>query len=97
MVDLIEKSFFWIVANTRRYNFIAALSILSILAATIFSAKPLSAASANQESDAAALRLIEIETPIKAPDFTLNDIEGKAVRLASLKNSPLMLYFWASW
>jgi peroxiredoxin len=33
----------------------------------------------------------------KAPDFTLNDINGKAVSLSSLKGKVVLIDFWASW
>jgi cytochrome c biogenesis protein CcmG, thiol:disulfide interchange protein DsbE len=32
-----------------------------------------------------------------APDFTLNDIDGDAVALSSLRGQPVVLNFWASW
>jgi len=32
-----------------------------------------------------------------APDFQLQDIEGQTVTLSSLRGSPVMLNFWASW
>lgn len=32
-----------------------------------------------------------------APDFTLNDINGNAVRLSSLRGKPVLVNFWATW
>ena len=31
------------------------------------------------------------------PPFTLPDLDGKPVSLASLKDRPALLYFWATW
>ncbi len=33
----------------------------------------------------------------EAPDFTLRDVDGKAVTLSSLKGKPVMINFWATW
>lgn len=33
----------------------------------------------------------------KAPDFTLRDLNGKAVNLASLKGKTVIVDFWATW
>jgi peroxiredoxin len=32
-----------------------------------------------------------------APDFTLNDLDGKPTKLAELKGSVVLLHFWATW
>lgn len=37
-----------------------------------------------------------LETP-KAPDFTVYDAEGNAVRLSDFAGKPVVLNFWASW
>ena len=34
---------------------------------------------------------------IKAPDFTVSDAGGSAVRLSDLRGKPVVLNFWASW
>lgn len=33
----------------------------------------------------------------KAPDFSLKDMNGRSVSLASLKGRPVILNFWATW
>ena len=33
----------------------------------------------------------------RAPDFQLNDIEGKLVSLSNFRGKPVMLNFWATW
>ena len=32
-----------------------------------------------------------------APDFTLNDLDGKPLRLSSLRGKPVLINFWATW
>lgn len=33
----------------------------------------------------------------EAPDFTLNDMEGKPVQLSALRGEPVVVNFWATW
>ncbi|MBI2350230.1 MAG: TlpA family protein disulfide reductase [Deltaproteobacteria bacterium] len=37
------------------------------------------------------------ETPIRAPDFILEDLSGKKLSLKSLKGKVVFLNFWATW
>ncbi len=37
------------------------------------------------------------EEKIKAPDFTVTDADGNAVKLSDLFGKPIVLNFWASW
>jgi hypothetical protein len=98
MLDLITPRQDWTVTGRRVYRLPGPPSILSILlTGIIWFVTPLGAASLNYEKDFSELRLIEVKPPFKAPDFALKDIRGKAIRLGTFPNNPLMLYFWASW
>ncbi len=33
----------------------------------------------------------------RAPDFTLVDLDGRAIRLSDLRGEPVLLNFWATW
>lgn len=44
-----------------------------------------------------ALGLILFESGIKAPDFTLPDLNGNSVSLLSEARSATLLVFWSSW
>lgn len=55
---------------------------------------PLSAA---DTQDFEALKLVVMSPPRKAPEFALEDLRGKEVRLSAFRGKPLMLYFWATW
>ncbi|HEY2990653.1 MAG TPA: redoxin domain-containing protein [Candidatus Binatia bacterium] len=46
---------------------------------------------------AAKLAIEKSEKVIPAPDFTLEDISGKRVRLHDLKGKAVFLNFWATW
>jgi len=35
--------------------------------------------------------------PFPAPEFTLNDLEGKKASLSDYKGKPLIINFWATW
>lgn len=37
------------------------------------------------------------QTNIKAPDFTLRDVNGRTVSLSSLKGKVILVNFWATW
>ena len=39
----------------------------------------------------------QLEVGSKAPDFTMNDIEGNPFTLSSLKGKVVMIDFWATW
>ena len=38
-----------------------------------------------------------LKSEVAAPDFTLNDIDGKPVRFSDFKGKNVVLIFWASW
>lgn len=48
---------------------------------------------AEEETDGEAAK----EEPVMAPDFTVYDEEGNAVKLSDFIGKPVILNFWASW
>ena len=55
---------------------------------------PLAAAAA---PDFAALQIQPYNPPKPAPAFTLPDLEGRQVSLASLRGKVVLLFYWATW
>jgi len=41
--------------------------------------------------------LSRLPTPVTAPDFTLEDMDGKPYTLSSLRGKVVMVNFWATW
>ena len=41
--------------------------------------------------------LSRLPTPVTAPDFTLEDMDGKSYTLSSLRGKVVMINFWATW
>lgn len=46
---------------------------------------------------ASALVCTALSVGSKAPDFQLNDFNGKSIKLADYTDKPTVLVFWASW
>ena len=60
-----------------------------------FYGKAISAARQAKEAEERAAKLQA--TGVEAPDFTLNDINGKPLSLSSLRGKHVVLDFWGSW
>ena len=48
-------------------------------------------------ADFARIEVQPYDPPKPAPVFTLPDLQGKTVRLESLRGKVVLLYFWATW
>ena len=60
--------------------------------------------SKKQQAEATVAETVEVETStaveadgVMAPDFTLNDLNGKPLTLSSLRGKYVVLDFWGSW
>ncbi len=70
-------------------SLILSLSVVFIVAATVFSAP----APASAQGGSAG-----VFTGNTAPDFELKDLKGVSVTLSSFKGKkPVLIYFWATW
>ena len=47
--------------------------------------------------DFASLQIQPYESPKPAPAFTLPDLQGRQVSLASLRGKVVLLFYWATW
>ena len=76
--------------NIRRkaYIFLAAFALMVIAA-------PMSASAQSQEEQIEATTLIKQGD--KAPDFTVEMVDGQKIALSSLKGKVVLINFWATW
>ena len=82
-----------------RFQIALATAVLSIL---VFPAVPVAAALQSGEADAIVPHgtpdtLAAKDKRVAAPDFTLNDADGKPITLSALKGKVVLLDFWATW
>ena len=52
---------------------------------------------ANIDSSLDALGFIKLQNDPDAPDFTLQDVSGKSVRLTDQRGKVVFLTFWTTW
>lgn len=78
------------IQNIRRkaYIFLVAFALMVIAA-------PMSASAQSQEEQIEATTLIKQGD--KAPDFTVEMVDGQKIALSSLKGKVVLINFWATW
>lgn len=71
------------------------MGVISILLMSILI---ISACSQNESASQNSMQNVGINKGQIPPDFTINTIEEKEIKLSEFKNNkPILLYFWASW
>lgn len=87
-----EKTMQW---NSNKKKLFLAGIILLLIITILLSSKPIQTAKENKEPES------KITTGILegnlAPDFELNDLKGKKVKLSDFKGKNIILNFWATW
>jgi thiol-disulfide isomerase/thioredoxin len=83
--------------NRKTRMILLAATFVVFIAAAIFAYNSLSQRVSPQNDIKAAQTEGEASEKVKAPDFTVLDIDGNAVKLSDLLGKPVVLNFWASW
>jgi peroxiredoxin len=74
-----------------------SLKSLAGLAAAVWLGSFLVACSPQNTTTAATSSVKPVKERKEAPDFTLKDIDGRAVRLSDYRGKVVLLNFWATW
>ena len=74
-----------------------ALVLISVLIAGIIVFEQDASAKSNQPLQSSSNATSENSTKLKAPDFTLTDMEGNNVSLSDYKGNVIIINFWATW
>ena len=69
----------------------------TIILALVLNAVAIADGGSFNPQDLKKLQVISFVPPEKAPEFSLQNLEGETVKLSSFRGKPLMLYFWATW
>ena len=77
----------------KTYPILKVLILILVVAVAAAAIWRFSASSQNMEAAVPP----ETENADLAPDFTVYDIDGNAVRLSDFRGKPVVLNFWASW
>ena len=71
--------------------------LTTIVAAALWLILPAGAARAQLPAPELSHELTRLETPLPAPDFTLEDMDGEKRSLSDYRGKVIMLNFWATW
>lgn len=80
--------------NRKKTVFLAAAALVLLMAAAAILYARLEP---GQEARQLAASTEETTAKVTAPDFTVYDLEGNAVKLSDFFGKPIVLNFWASW
>lgn len=80
-----------------KYNFISLALFLPLLFTGCFNEEPISNQLFAKETPQEKSPLDKIERPFNIPDITIEDLNGKPVKLTDFKGKPLVINFWATW
>lgn len=80
-------------SRTKTIMLVIALAVFIFIAYTLYNFLSDKYSDNNQSGSGSAIE----DSKTAAPDFTVYDMNGKAVKLSDFKGKPIVLNFWASW
>ena len=87
----------FIAGSILAYNMLSASTPTDVHVGTVQKSPDPSSAPAENTQNPAGSAEPEASDKIKAPDFTVTDIDGNEIKLSDFEGKPVVLNFWASW
>jgi cytochrome oxidase Cu insertion factor (SCO1/SenC/PrrC family) len=80
-----------LLSNPGKWRWLGSALVVALLA--IPTAQPVAA----EEDLFRELRLVRFSKPVPTPDFTLQDLNGKPVKMSDFQGKVVLLNFWTTW
>ena len=83
--------------GARTWRILASALVAAFVALLSFNLDAKSREITSDQDLMASMNITRIAESPKAPDFVLQDLEGKSVRLSDLRGKVVLINFWTTW